>query len=154
MMNRIAQIDRETTETKVRLILNLDGAGKASINTNVPFLTHMLELFTKHGLFDLTVDATGDVHIDAHHTVEDIGICLGQAFREAIGDAAGICRYASGLIPMDEALCRSHPPSAYPPQPPLWTLGSAPLFRRRSLIPAGRAASEIHPSFPLWMGGR
>ncbi len=105
-MNRIAQIDRETTETKVRLILNLDGAGKASIKTNVPFLTHMLELFTKHGLFDLTVDATGDVHIDAHHTVEDIGICLGQAFREAIGDAAGICRYASGLIPMDEALCQ------------------------------------------------
>lgn len=103
-MSRIAEITRKTRETDIALRLNLDGAGKADIITGAPFLDHMLTHVALHGLFDLTIRATGDVEIDAHHTVEDVGIVLGQALTQAIGDKAGLTRYGSQLLPMDEAL--------------------------------------------------
>lgn len=101
---RTAQITRNTTETQISLQLSLDGSGKYDIQTGVGFLDHMLELFTRHGRFDLTIRCDGDVHVDAHHTTEDLGIVLGRAFAEALGDKAGILRYGSCLLPMDEAL--------------------------------------------------
>jgi imidazoleglycerol-phosphate dehydratase len=103
-MPRIATIRRVTTETKIELTLDLDGAGRASVATGVGFFDHMLTHVARHGLFDLTVKADGDLHIDAHHTVEDVGICLGQAFKEALGTKAGIRRYGDCTLPMDEAL--------------------------------------------------
>jgi len=103
-MSRKASIERVTKETQIRLSLNLDGKGKAKICTSVPFLDHMLDLFTRHGLFDIEVDAKGDIDIDFHHTVEDIGIVLGQAFKEALGDKKGIHRYGQATVPMDETL--------------------------------------------------
>ncbi len=105
-MGRTFQVKRKTTETDVSLKLNIDGSGKYSINTPVPFLTHMLELFTKHGLFDLEIDASGDTAIDFHHTVEDIGICLGEAFNKALGKKEKIKRYGEAKVPMDEALAQ------------------------------------------------
>jgi imidazoleglycerol-phosphate dehydratase len=104
IMSRKASIERVTKETQIRLSLNLDGRGKAKICTSVPFLDHMLDLFTRHGLFDMEVEAKGDIDIDFHHTVEDIGIVLGQAFREALGDKKGIHRYGQATVPMDETL--------------------------------------------------
>jgi imidazoleglycerol-phosphate dehydratase len=101
---RRAQITRNTSETQIELALGLDGSGVRNIETPVPFLNHMLDSFSRHGLFDLQVKAGGDVEIDAHHTVEDVGICLGQAFREALGDRAGISRFGDATIPMDETL--------------------------------------------------
>jgi imidazoleglycerol-phosphate dehydratase len=106
-MTRIGEIKRETKETKISLSINLDGSGTYAINTPVPFLTHMLEQFAKHGGFDLKVDAEGDVQIDDHHTVEDVGICLGQAITKALGDKAGIKRYGECTLPMQEALVRT-----------------------------------------------
>lgn len=103
-MNRKAVIDRETNETNISISLNIDGTGKKEIDIPVGFLTHMLDLFTKHGLFDLTVKAKGDTYIDEHHTVEDIGIVLGEAFAKALGDKKGIKRYGFFILPMDEAL--------------------------------------------------
>jgi imidazoleglycerol-phosphate dehydratase len=103
---RTAALARKTNETDIKLSFTVDGSGQAEIETDVPFFNHMLDLFTKHGLFDLKVDAKGDVEIDDHHTVEDIGICLGQAFREALGDKRGIKRYANVFVPMDEALAQ------------------------------------------------
>jgi imidazoleglycerol-phosphate dehydratase len=103
-MSRVANIERATNETKIRLELNVDGCGKAAICTSVPFLDHMLNLFARHGLFDLTVEASGDIDIDFHHTVEDIGIVLGEAFRQALGDKKGIRRYGQASVPMDETL--------------------------------------------------
>lgn len=103
-MPRTAKIHRETGETKIDLSIDLDGTGKVSIRTGVGFFDHMLTLFAKHGLFDLTVQADGDTHVDDHHTVEDVGICLGQALREALGDKAGIVRYGSLTLPMEEVL--------------------------------------------------
>jgi imidazoleglycerol-phosphate dehydratase len=103
-MTRSARIQRNTTETEIELELHLDGSGRADIETGVGFLDHMLELFARHGAFDLTVRAKGDLHIDDHHTVEDIGICLGLALREAVGDKAGIRRYGHFTLPMDETL--------------------------------------------------
>ena len=97
-------INRNTSETQIALELNLHGNGKYNINTGVPFLDHMLELWAKHGLFDLNVTATGDIEIDDHHTVEDIGICLGEAIDKALGDKFGIVRYGFFVLPMDEAL--------------------------------------------------
>ena len=105
-MERISQVKRKTTETDVTLEINLDGSGKYSIKTPVPFLTHMLELFSKHGLFDLEIIASGDVEIDFHHTVEDIGICLGEAFNKALGKKEKIKRYGEAKVPMDEALAQ------------------------------------------------
>ncbi len=101
---RSAEISRKTKETDIFLSLNLDGDGKQNIDTGCGFLNHMLTLFSSHGLFDLTVKCVGDTDVDYHHTVEDIGICLGEAFKKAIGDKRGINRYSSKMIPMDEAL--------------------------------------------------
>ncbi len=103
-MSRKASIERVTRETQIRLSLDLDGKGKAKICTSVPFLDHMLDLFTRHGLFDMEVEAKGDIDIDFHHTVEDIGIVLGQAFKQALGDKKGIRRYGQATVPMDETL--------------------------------------------------
>lgn len=101
---RTASIDRQTAETKITLQLNIDGSGKSEIKTGVGFLDHMLTLFAKHGLFDLNIKCDGDIQVDAHHTTEDIGICLGQAFREALGDKRGIVRYGHIVLPMEETL--------------------------------------------------
>ena len=98
-------IARKTTETDIALQFGIDGTGSATLETEVPFLNHMLDLFTKHGQFDLDLKLNGDIDVDYHHSVEDVGICLGQAFRKAIDSAKGIHRYASGLVPMDESLC-------------------------------------------------
>lgn len=106
-MSRTAEITRTTKETDIRIALKLDGTGKSVINTGVPFLDHMLDLFARHGLFDLEVTCKGDLHIDDHHSVEDIAICLGQAFRQALGDKQGIVRYGAAYVPMDETLARS-----------------------------------------------
>jgi imidazoleglycerol-phosphate dehydratase len=106
-MTRTAAITRKTSETDISLILKLDGAGKAEIATGIGFFDHMLTAFARHGLFDLTVVAKGDLHIDAHHTVEDAGIVLGQAIREALGEKRGITRFGHAIIPMDEALVES-----------------------------------------------
>ncbi len=105
-MKRKAQISRETKETQIQLSLNLDGNGNANIDTGIGFLDHMLELFTKHGFFDLDIQAKGDLHVDAHHTTEDVGICLGQAFHQAVGDKAGMVRFGSFTVPMYEALAK------------------------------------------------
>jgi imidazoleglycerol-phosphate dehydratase len=105
-MVRQAFVSRTTKETDIQLEFVIDGEGKAELETGVPFLTHMLDLFTKHGQFDLKVNAKGDVEIDDHHTTEDIGICLGQALREALGDKKGIKRYGNTFVPMDEALAQ------------------------------------------------
>lgn len=107
MTARTATIQRDTRETKIELTLNLDGTGQSQIETGVGFFNHMLELFTKHGLFDLTVKAVGDIDVDDHHTVEDTGICLGQALRQALGDKQGITRYGSLTLPMEETLVTS-----------------------------------------------
>lgn len=103
---RSASVARRTNETDIKLSFEVDGTGVSELQTDVPFLNHMLDLFTKHGLFNLKVDAKGDIEIDDHHTVEDIGICLGQTLREALGDKRGIKRYASVFVPMDEALAQ------------------------------------------------
>ena len=104
---RTAKINRQTAETNIALTLNLDGSGKSEIQTGCGFLDHMLTLFAKHGRFDLTVTCKGDTHVDDHHTVEDIGICLGQAFFNALADKKGIRRYGNMILPMDEALILS-----------------------------------------------
>lgn len=106
-VGRIGEIRRHTKETDVRVRLNLDGAGQSQISTGLPFLDHMLDLFAKHGLFDLEVNCQGDLEIDDHHSVEDIAITLGQALGQALGDKAGIKRYGEATVPMDEALCRT-----------------------------------------------
>jgi len=104
--NRIATIKRKTAETDITLTLAVDGQGVSNISTGVPFFDHMLTLFAKHGLFDLHVDAKGDVDVDYHHTVEDVGIVLGEAFKQALGDKLGIRRYGFFILPMDESLAR------------------------------------------------
>jgi imidazoleglycerol-phosphate dehydratase len=105
--DRTATIARETSESSVKVSLDLDGTGTASISTGVGFYDHMLTALAKHALFDLEVHSTGDVHIDAHHTVEDTAIVLGQAIRQALGDKAGICRFGDALVPLDEALAQA-----------------------------------------------
>jgi imidazoleglycerol-phosphate dehydratase len=103
-MPRIASIDRKTAETNIQLSLNLDGAGKADVATGVGFFDHMLTLLAKHAVIDLSVQADGDLHVDQHHTVEDVGICFGQALKQALGDKAGIRRYGHFTLPMEETL--------------------------------------------------
>ncbi|TVP82928.1 MAG: imidazoleglycerol-phosphate dehydratase HisB [Alkalicoccus sp.] len=104
MEKRQADKVRETKETQIRLAFNIDGDGRSDLKTDVPFMTHMLDLFTRHGLFDMTLEARGDVEIDDHHTTEDVGIVLGTALQEALGDKKGIRRYGSAFVPMDDAL--------------------------------------------------
>jgi imidazoleglycerol-phosphate dehydratase len=103
---RSAKVTRNTLETKIAVELNLDGSGKVKLDTGLPFLEHMLDQIARHGLLDLDINAKGDLHIDAHHTVEDIGITLGQAFTQAIGDKKGLRRYGHAYVPLDEALSR------------------------------------------------
>ncbi|MEE4203664.1 MAG: imidazoleglycerol-phosphate dehydratase HisB [Halieaceae bacterium] len=104
--DRRASVNRDTLETQIRVELNLDGSGQSEFDTGVPFLEHMLDQIARHGMMDLTIHAKGDLHIDAHHTVEDIGITLGQAFAKALGNKAGIQRYGHAYVPLDEALSR------------------------------------------------
>ena len=104
---RVAHIQRETSESSIELTLNLDGTGTSDIDTSVPFYNHLLTAFAKHSLTDLTVHAKGDIEIDVHHTVEDIGIVLGQAIKQALGDKSGISRYGDALVPLDEALVQA-----------------------------------------------
>lgn len=105
-MSRIAKIERNTKETQIKLEINLDGTGLSKLNTQIPFLNHMLEQICRHGLIDMNLDAKGDIDIDDHHTVEDIGICLGEVLREAIGNKSGINRYGHAYVPLDESLSR------------------------------------------------
>jgi imidazoleglycerol-phosphate dehydratase len=107
-MERKAKIERKTKETEVWLDLNLDGSGKHRVRTSIPFLDHMLSLFSAHGLFDLKLKARGDREVDDHHTAEDIGICLGNALQQALGGKEGIARYGSAFVPMDESLASVH----------------------------------------------
>ena len=104
MSKRTAKILRKTSETNISLSLTIDGKGKGSVKTGIPFFDHMLTLFAKHGLFDLKLAAKGDIDVDYHHTVEDVGICMGQAFKKALGNKDGIVRYGESKVPMDEAL--------------------------------------------------
>jgi len=106
MADRTAKVARDTLETQITVEVNLDGTGKSDFNTGVPFLDHMMDQIARHGLIDLNVQAKGDLHIDAHHTVEDIGITLGQAVDQAVGDKKGITRYGHAYVPLDEALSR------------------------------------------------
>ena len=105
-MARTAEVVRDTNETQIRVAINIDGTGQQKLNTGVPFLDHMLDQIARHGLIDLDITANGDLHIDAHHTVEDVGITLGQAFAKAMGDKKGIRRYGHSYVPLDEALSR------------------------------------------------
>ncbi|PYO00483.1 MAG: imidazoleglycerol-phosphate dehydratase HisB [Candidatus Rokuibacteriota bacterium] len=104
---RQGRVERKTKETEIGLQLNLDGTGAAKVTTPIPFFSHMLEAWAKHGLMDLSVEATGDVEVDIHHTVEDVGIVLGQTLRQALGDKRGIVRYGTAFVPMDEALVQA-----------------------------------------------
>ena len=106
MKKRVGKIERKTRETDIMVEINLDGEGKYKINTGIPFLDHMLSLFAKHGLFDLKIKAKGDLDVDIHHTNEDVGICLGETFKKALGNKKGIRRFGAAFIPMDEALAR------------------------------------------------
>jgi len=103
-MLRVSEKERKTKETDIQLKINIDGEGQSNIKTGLPFFDHMLELFAKHGFFDLDIAATGDLEVDGHHTVEDVGIVLGQAFKEALGDNKGIQRYGTFTLPMDDAI--------------------------------------------------
>ena len=105
VVDRCAALERKTRETEIQVELALDGGGRAEISTGVPFLNHMLDSFARHGFFDLKVQAAGDIEIDDHHTVEDVGIVLGRAFKQALGDRSGIKRFGSATVPLDEALC-------------------------------------------------
>jgi imidazoleglycerol-phosphate dehydratase len=138
---RIASVSRTTNETDIQLTFQVDGVGISNIETDVPFLNHMLDLFTKHGQFDLSVTARGDIDIDDHHTVEDIGICLGQTLREALGDKKGIKRYASVFVPMDEALAQV-----------VIDISNRPHFEYRATYPSqtvGSFSTELVHEF-LW----
>jgi len=132
-MGRISEVDRVTGETRVKVRLDLDGKGNFQGATGIGFLDHMLHLWARHGLFDLTVEAEGDLQVDAHHTVEDIGICLGEALRKALGDKDGINRYGSALLPMDEALVMiavdisGRPYLVYEVQAEGWAVGDLPV---------------------------
>jgi imidazoleglycerol-phosphate dehydratase len=129
-MPRTAQVRRQTGETTIDLTLDLDGTGRSELSTGVGFFDHMLTLLARHGLLDLTVKAVGDLHVDAHHTVEDVGLCFGQALKQALGDKAGIRRYGDATVPMDETLVTSaidlsgRPFCVWKAEVPLETLGT------------------------------
>lgn len=138
---REASIERKTNETDIALSMNIDGEGKSSIKTGVPFLEHMLDLFTKHGQFDLDIKANGDTEIDDHHTTEDIGICLGSVFKDALGDKKGIKRYGQAMVPMDDALAQV-----------VVDLSNRPHFELKGDIPASQVGTfdtELVDEF-LW----
>lgn len=132
-MTRTATVKRKTRETDIELTFAVDGGGRADISTGIGFFDHMLELFTKHGLFDLQLKAKGDLNVDAHHTVEDVGLALGQALREALGDKNGLARYGWCLLPMDDALarialdCSGRPYLAYEAPEDAGTIGDFPF---------------------------
>jgi len=105
--NRTAEVERKTSETRIKIALDLDGSGTFQGSVGIPFFEHMLDLFARHGLFDLTLEGEGDIRVDYHHTIEDVGICIGQAFKQALGDKKGISRYGASYIPMEETLAHS-----------------------------------------------
>jgi imidazoleglycerol-phosphate dehydratase len=152
-MARTAQLRRETGETAIELALDLDGSGRADVSTGVGFFDHMLTLLARHSLIDLTVKARGDLHVDAHHTVEDVGICLGRALAQALGDKAGVRRYGSATLPMDEVLVTAavdlsgRPFCVWRAEVPLETLGTfnAPLAEEfwRAVSSAGAFALHV-----------
>ena len=149
---RIGEVSRETNETCVNISLNLDGEGKGKINTGAPFFDHMLELFARHGFFDLTVDARGDVEVDYHHLVEDAGLALGQAVRKALGDRAGITRYGFFVLPMDETLVTvsldlsNRPYLVYNAEPPVTFVRdfNVNLFKEFFQAFANEAGANLH----------
>jgi imidazoleglycerol-phosphate dehydratase len=151
-MARTARVRRETGETRIELSIDLDGTGRADVATGVGFFDHMLTLLAKHSLIDLAVKADGDLHVDAHHTVEDVGICLGRALAQALGDKAGIRRYGSLTLPMDEALVTvavdlsGRPFCAWGAEVPLETLGTfnAPLAEEFWRAVASAGAFNLH----------
>jgi imidazoleglycerol-phosphate dehydratase len=152
-MARTAQIHRETGETTIDLTLDLDGAGRATVDTGVGFFDHMLTLLTRHSLIDLTVKAQGDLHVDAHHTVEDVGICYGKALAQALADKAGIRRYGDATVPMDETLVTAaidlsgRPFCVWRAEVPMETLGTfnAPLAEEfwRAVSSSGALALHV-----------
>ena len=151
-MTRYAEIERNTRETQIKVAIDLDGKGKSSISTGVAFMDHMLTLFSRHGLFDLTVEAKGDLEVDAHHLFEDLGIVLGDALTKALGDKAGIKRYGSFLLPMDETLVMialdlsGRPGLYYSVNPPAQTVG-----RVQALEKATKGKSKaFQPCFNLF----
>ena len=137
MADRVAEIIRETRETKIRLRLDLDGSGRSEVKSGVGFLDHMLELFARHSLMDLDVTCAGDLQVDAHHTTEDIGICLGQAIDRALGDRAGISRYGHCILPMDEALVTC-----------AVDLGGRPYWAWQAPMPSPRSATSTASWWP------
>ena len=149
---RIGEVSRETNETCVNISLNLDGEGKGEINTGAPFFDHMLELFARHGFFDLTVDARGDVEVDYHHLVEDAGLALGQAVRKALGNRAGITRYGFFVLPMDETLVTvsldlsNRPYLVYNAEPPVTFVRdfNVNLFKEFFQAFANEAGANLH----------
>jgi len=149
---RIGEVSRETNETCVNISLNLDGEGKGEINTGAPFFDHMLELFARHGFFDLSVDAQGDVEVDYHHLVEDAGLALGQAVRKALGDRAGITRYGFFVLPMDETLVTvsldlsNRPYLVYNAEPPVTFVRdfNVNLFKEFFQAFANEAGANLH----------
>ncbi|HEY7158458.1 MAG TPA: imidazoleglycerol-phosphate dehydratase HisB [Gemmataceae bacterium] len=151
-MARTAQIHRETGETTIDLTLDLDGAGRATVDTGVGFFDHMLTLLTRHSLIDLTVKAQGDLHVDAHHTVEDVGICYGKALAQALGDKAGIRRYGDATVPMDETLVTAaidlsgRPFCVWRAEVPMETLGTfnAPLAEEFWRAVSSSGAFALH----------
>lgn len=151
-MARTAHIHRETGETKIDLALDLDGSGQSAISTGVGFFDHMLTLLTRHSLIDLTVQAQGDLHVDAHHTVEDVGICYGKALAQALGDKAGIRRYGDATVPMDETLVTAaidlsgRPYCAWRAEVPMEMLGTfnAPLAEEFWRAVASSGALTLH----------
>ena len=149
---RLAEFNRKTKETDIKIKINLDGSGKSSISTGIPFMDHMLELFSKHGFFDLNVKAKGDIEVDYHHTMEDLGLALGEAVAKALGDKAGIRRYGSCLLPMDEALAQvaldlsGRPYLVYdviPPAPMIKDMDSA-LFHEFFQALAVKSGMNLH----------
>jgi imidazoleglycerol-phosphate dehydratase len=151
-MARTAHVHRETGETKIDLELNLDGSGQAAISTGIGFFDHMLTLLTRHSLIDLSVQAQGDLHVDAHHTVEDVGICYGKALGQALGDKAGIRRYGDATVPMDETLVTAaidlsgRPFCAWSAEVPMEMLGTfnAPLAEEFWRAVASSGALTLH----------
>ena len=149
---RIGEVSRETNETCINISLNLDGEGKGEINTGAPFFDHMLELFARHGFFDLSVDARGDVEVDYHHLVEDAGLALGQAVRKALGDRAGITRYGFFVLPMDETLVTvsldlsNRPYLVYNAEPPVTFVRdfNVNLFKEFFQAFANEAGANLH----------